>query len=294
MKLCLGTVQFGMDYGIAKNGRPSRAEVMVLLEYAIEQGIRCFDTAAAYGEAEEVIGAFFKDQPRDAFEIITKIRPDALDGVPVAEYTETIQTELARSVEKLGIGYVDGCLFHNAESVYDEHALGSLARLKETGLAQKTGVSIYMPGQFFIANESPHVDIVQLPYNLIDNRLDGFLPAAEKEIHARSVFLQGLLLMEPANTPAHLPEARGVIEKIDACCKKHKVSRSVLLMSYVKQNKHIDKIVFGVDTLSQLKEILSDYNADIDMEIIATLKEELPAASERLLVPSMWNTEEMA
>ncbi len=288
-RLCLGTVQFGMQYGIASAGRPQEQEAVRILHEALGRGVRTLDTAFCYGDAERVVGAFCKEVARADFCLVTKIKPDALDGMEPQAYVQTIAQEMARSLERLNVSYVDGCLFHNAAYVRDEAALAALATLKEQGLARKTGISVYTPEEFRAALESPYVDLIQLPGNLLDHRFDELLaspPAQSKELHVRSVFLQGLLLMEHA--PERVREAQPYLDKIDAFCKAHKMSRLALCLQFWKARGNVDAIVFGVDNLTQFCEIADAFDQAVDTQAVLEFAQQFLNVPESIVNPTRW------
>ncbi len=291
MELCLGTVQFGMQYGIASKGRPAQAEAEKMLQYAISHGIGAIDTASAYGEAEKILGGFLKHADRSKLQIVTKIRPGALYSVAPENYYKTLKQNLQSSLSNLHINYVDGCLFHNAEYAANEAALEALARLKKDKLVKKTGISTYLPSEFDHAAASPHVDIIQIPYNLLDTRLNTRLLSCDKEIHARSVFLQGLLLMDEAEVPQKLRDARPIIQRLDSFCEYNRVTRTQALLNFVKTQPKIEKLVFGADNLAQLKQIITDFSVDVDQTALLELAEEFSMTDERIIMPNLWQGE---
>jgi len=191
-KIALGTVQFGLDYGIINHsGQVSIDEVKNILDYAKDKGIDTLDTAARYGNSEQVLGEVGVNNYR----IITKTTPlkNGVDGVIKG---------LHQSLDNLNIGQVDGLLIHNINDVKDKRfgdLFHKLNELKEEGLINKIGFSTYTPDQVDFLLENFDFDLIQVPFNIFDNRLiqGGQLKALKKkkiEIHARSVFLQGLLL----------------------------------------------------------------------------------------------------
>lgn len=288
MKLCLGTVQFGMDYGIAGGVRPGDDAVEQMLAFALENGINTFDTAAAYGDAEERLGRFFSGVPRNAYKLITKIRPDALDGIGEAGYESALENELEKSLERLGVSYVDGCMFHNAAYVYNKSALDALGKLEKTGMTRQTGISLYKPEEYRAISENEAMRIVQVPCNILDRRFLPLIGGTKKEIYARSAFLQGLLLMDEKDIPGYLGGAVPFIKKLDAYCKREGISRRAVLLLFLKQQRDIEKIVFGVDSIAQLKEVIESYHEIDETLNISALIEDLDGADERLVMPTLW------
>jgi len=291
MELCLGTVQFGMQYGIASTGRPDYKQAEKMLEYAASHGIKTIDTASAYGEAEKIVGDFIKGADRKKIEIITKIRPGALYNIAPKDYYGTLKENLKSSLKNLNTDYVDGCLFHNAEYADNEEALAALARLKKDRLVKKTGISTYLPSEFASAISSPHVDLIQVPYNLLDTRLDGLLKKATQEIHARSVFLQGLLLMDPDDLPRELWDAKPYLQRIDAFCEYYDVTRMQVMLNFIKTQPKIDKLVFGVDNIEQLKQVEENFQTEVSPVALRELVEEFAVIDEKIIMPNLWHGE---
>lgn len=291
MELCLGTVQFGMQYGIASKGRPDYNQAEKMLEYAFEHRIRTIDTAGAYGEAEQIVGDFLANIGRGEVNIITKIRPGILYNVEPGNYYQALKDALKGSLRNLRTNYVDGCLFHNAEYALNEEALAALNKLKKDRMVKKTGISIYLPREFSAAIASPFVDIIQIPYNILDTRLDGLLKKTNQEIFARSAFLQGLLLMNLEDVPPALADIKPYILRIDSFCDYHGYTRLSLLLNFLKSQPKIDKLVFGVDNIDQLKEIIDAYNAPVDLTAVRELTYEFAGIDERIISPNLWHGE---
>ncbi len=291
MELCLGTVQFGMQYGIASGGRPQLEEAEAMLEYAAEQGITTIDTASAYGEAEKIVGGFIQKFGREKLTIITKLRPGLLYAAEPKDYYKTIKQSLRESLRTLGLEYVDACLFHNAEYAQNEAALEALAKLKTDRLATKTGVSIYIPSEFEAAMHSPYVDLIQIPYNILDRRLDGLLKKCRQEIHARSAFLQGLLLMDEQDVPQKLWDVKPYLHALDAFCERNNVSRMQVLLGFVKTQKKIDRVVFGVDNIAQMKQVKDAFDSFVDPALLKDLADQFTVVDDRIIMPSLWHGE---
>ena len=296
MELCLGTVQFGMQYGVASAGRPGYDEVERMLRYAADHGITAIDTASAYGEAENFVGRFLKRSDRKKLEVITKIRPGALYNVQPDKYYNALKQNVKNSLANLNTDYLDVCLFHNAEYAENEAALEALAGLKHEKLIRKTGISIYTPSEFTAASGSPHVDVIQIPYNLLDTRLDGPLKRTDKEIHARSIFLQGLLLMAADDLPKELWDAKPYLQRIDSYCEYYGLTRMQVLVNFVKIQPKINKIVFGVDNIDQLQQVAEAFQntAGDPPRLHDTLREladEFTITDERIIMPNLWRVE---
>lgn len=297
MELCLGTVQFGMDYGISGQKQPTVEQAVEMLDYAVQNGINTIDTANAYGTAEDVVGAFLhkKTVPREKLWIISKFRPNLLDDVREAEYYAVMKENLTNTLGRLGTDYLDTYLLHSARYVYNDAIIGTLNRLKKEGYARKVGVSVYEVDEAKRCIEHDNVDFMQLPYSVFDQRMKngGLFDLAKKyngttQIHSRSAFIQGLILMEENQVPDFLAKARPIVRKISELCRKFGISRIALAMNYVKQEDSISHLVFGVDNLEQLKEDIEVFQQDLDKAIIQEISLEFCDIEADIVMPSLW------
>lgn len=282
-KLVLGTAQFGLDYGINNsNGIVKLNEVHKILDFAFENNILTLDTAASYGNAELLIGNYFKENPEKEFKIITKI----------SSYDKTLEEQMYSSIQRLNIEKIE-CLFFHSLSLY-KHFLKELGPFKKKfkGIrVEEIGVSIYTDREIdFILNENL-VDRVQLPFNLLDNsslRKESILKLRSKgiKVDARSVFLQGLFF-KPIGTLHHYfkPLIKD-LKKINEIAVELNQSIDEVAIKYVYQKEFIDRIVIGVDSLEHFRRnleflkqpVLNDYSK-IDSIAISNKK---------LLYPYLW------
>jgi aryl-alcohol dehydrogenase-like predicted oxidoreductase len=202
-RIVLGTVQFGLPYGIAnQNGQVSRSETAAILDHAWSAGLDTLDTAIAYGESEQRLGEINVEKWR----VITK-----LSAIPenCSDVTSWAQKSLLSSLERLRIPKLYGMLLHRSKDLLGPHGdslYNALLAGKDQGFVEKIGVSIYDPKELDSLPTKFKFDLVQAPYNIIDRRLalSGWLTKlhqAGTEIHVRSVFLQGLLLMKAEKKP---------------------------------------------------------------------------------------------
>ena len=257
--LCLGTVQFGMKYGVNNElGRqPTREESCAVLQGALDMGIYCFDTARAYGTAETILGDFGLSERRDVYQrevrIISKLRPNCPDDA------ETVLNEIRASLLRLHAKKLYGYMLHRFSDLFCEGIMQGVAQAKVCGLVDHIGVSVYEPHEAMEALRDGYLDMIQVPYNVLDMRLDqtGFFSLAKEqgvEVYARSAFLQGLLLMEPEQAERKIFGAGVYIRQFQAVAAKHGFtpSEAAFLWSYC--HPFIDYLVFGVDTVAQLKE----------------------------------------
>ncbi len=288
MELCLGTVQFGMDYGIQGRGKPKKEEVFQILEQAHKLSIPYLDTANGYGEAETLIGEYL-GQKGNPFHIITKLPYTSYQEIPSSEYKNVTKEVMKESLFKLQIDKLYGVLLHNPEYLYKDAALDALRELKACGITDKIGVSVYEPGDAFYALKQK-LDIIQIPCNLFDRRFDNFLncQVGEAQVFVRSVFLQGLLLMDEAEVEQKLPHALETIHEFKGLCEKYHYTGREAALSYVKSKKGIHSIIIGVDNLMQLNENVNAYQMSIEPVVLEEIASKFVNVREDIISPLKW------
>ncbi len=295
MELCLGTVQFGMDYGIAGQKKPSVQEAVGMLDYAVQNGIRTVDTASAYGVAEDVVGRFLgkKTVARDKLSLVSKLKPNLLDGVDASRYYDVMKSNLVSSLRRLGTDYLDGFLLHSSRYIFNDRMIEALGRLQKEGYAKHVGVSVYEPEEAMKCIEREDVDFMQLPFSIFDQRMlkGRVFQAAEgtgMKIHSRSAFLQGLILMEEGDVPPYLEKAKPILRKTDGLCREFGIPRIALAMGFVKRQGAISRLVFGVDNLAQLKEDIKCFEDDIPAGILEEIGRQFTDIETDIVMPSLW------
>ena len=277
MRLALGTAQFGIRYGIYNStGKVTQKEGKAILKHAAFAGINTIDTAVIYGDSELVLG---KIGVQD-FEVITKL-PEIPEHITDIEGW-VIKT-ITESVSRLGIDRLYGLLLHRPSQLLTSKGvkiLAALRSLKESAIVKKLGVSVTSPSEFDALFAVYDFDVVQCPLNLVDRRLvnSGWLKklnALGVEIHTRSIFLQGLLLMPRHTIPSKFNAWNNLWDNWDRWLRVMKISPIDACLSYVLSFSDIDKVVVGVETHLQLEEIIKaasnnsinsypDINSDVD------------------------------
>lgn len=296
MQFALGTVQFGMDYGVQGGIKPSEKNVCEILSLALEKKIDCFDTASSYGNAEEILGQYRRNNPNKAknMKIISKLSSKALVGMPQRYWKDIILRNICQSIRKLNVSKLDAFLFHNAEYIFDDNAVRALQCVREENRAKKIGVSVYTPQEAMKALEYDEIKVIQIPYNVFDRRLDkcGFFEEAkkkEKEVFARSSLLQGLLLMEPDCLPERMGFAKKYLKQFLSICREYQTSPLKAAVGYVGEHAGIDYVVFGVDNKTQLLEYLSVQDEKLTEEMRKVFQKEFEEVEEKLVNPVLWN-----
>lgn len=293
MELCLGTVQFGMDYGIFNQKRPSLEDSLACIDYAVNNGISAIDTATAYGDAESIVGIYLKSNApvRKNLFISTKLLPNILDGVDKSNYVKTIRENLQKSLKTLNTDYVDAYLLHSARYAFNDEILDALAQVQKEGLARKVGVSVYEPEEAFACERNSNMSFMQLPYSVLDHRMKKsgvFANAGNCEIHSRTAFVKGLVKLKSENVPEYLEKAKPVLEHLENVCKLSGYSRIELAINYVKRERAISHLVIGIRNLQQLKEDIEIFNRDIDESIFEIIEKEFADVDADIVIPSLW------
>lgn len=284
-RLCLGTVQLGLKYGINNiiDRKPSEEEVNGILKSAIELGIDTFDTASVYGNSEELLGNFGIGNYN--VNVISKLK----SGIK-----ENIKNEIMISLKRLKLNNIDGYLIHDAKDFYNKDIVKGLQICKEEKIIKNIGVSIYEPQDALNAVKSRNVDYIQIPYNVFDQRLNetDFFELADKngvKVFARSSFLQGLLLMDAEMLPNYLLEVKPSLLKFEEIIKEYGYSKleAAFLFSYC--NNNIYKVVFGVETKAQLITNLDILSKAVEFsDCYNDLYLKFKKIDRKILTPSMW------
>jgi aryl-alcohol dehydrogenase-like predicted oxidoreductase len=282
-RLGLGTAQFGADYGIAnRRGRVPRAEVQAVLAAAHAAGVALLDTAPAYGCAEQVLGALREHSA--PFAVVTK--------TAVGGDTDGVRPTLLASLRHLQRRQVDVLLLHDRRALLGADGdawFGALCRVRDEGLAARIGVSVYAPDEAFAIAARYPVQVVQLPLNVFDQRarssgLLARLAASAVEVHARSPFLQGLLLLEPDALPAGLGAARGPLAAFRARAADLGLTPVAAALGFALATADVGTVLCGVDGRAQLDEVLAARRAAVRTVDFADLAVDDPD----LVDPSRW------
>ena len=295
MELCLGTVQFGMNYGVFNQPQKDIDYCVRCLDYATQNGIHAIDTATAYGIAEEVTGEFLKKKtvPRNELFLSTKLLPNVLDDVNPSEYERIIIENIENSLKTLHTDYIDAYFFHSSRYIFNDEMMGALQAVKRKGLARKVGVSIYYEDEAVAAMNNPMVQYVQTPYSVFDHRMKkvGLLDEDKRGsllVDSRTTFIKGLIRLQEEEVPDHLAKAKPILRKLDEFCKETGYSRIELAIGYVKREQSINHLVFGIRDLEQLKQDIAAFNIDIPKDVLCRLDKEFSEIDTDIVVPSLW------
>lgn len=271
-KIALGTVQFGLDYGISnKEGKPDQKSVEEIITFAKNSGIELIDTASAYGDAEAVLG----NVDLSSFKIVSKFLP--------ANNLNNIHESLKDSLDKLNVNRLYGYLAHRVNSVTFED-WDILKAYKNAGIIEKIGFSYQSIDEVDRTFQLGFIpDIVQIPFNYFDNRFENIcLKLKEKnvEIHSRSTFLQGLFFMNNTELSNSFQEVQDLITELQ---ERFKDQLAGQLLNYVVDQGFIDYIVIGVQNKSQLEKNLQSLDQSLKLSKLDR------NISVNILNPALWN-----
>jgi aryl-alcohol dehydrogenase-like predicted oxidoreductase len=280
-KIILGTVQLGLPYGINnKEGKPTEEEAFKILDFAFDNGITSLDTADGYGEALEVIGRY-KAYSKRSFRIINKFK---IDETPLFD-------KLNKSLDLLQVPSLFCYMYHHFPDYDSGRAIQDLRELKRNGRIKKIGISLYNVDQLSKVVDDGDIDIIQIPVNILDlskEKEELLMKAKEngREIHARSVYLQGLFLKSIASLIGNLTGMKPYLEKINLTSLNHNIDLKKAALNFVLQKKCVDHVVLGIDHVSQLKENLALIDPSFNEHIFDGI--EVDSGDAYLLNPANW------
>lgn len=261
MKLALGTVQFGLDYGISnRTGRVSVSDAAEILAEAAARGITLLDTAPAYGSSEAILGDLTADT--GAFDIVSKT--PVFGGAEIDNGArDLLKRSLDQTLAYFGGRPLYGMLVHHGTDtlkVGGEKILHLLADYRSEGQIERIGISVDRVEELDDLLGNFDFDIVQVPLNIFNQKLitGGYidrLQARDVEIHARSLFLQGLVFMSPEDLPRSLRSAADPLRRLQAMSDDTGIDICTLAISYVTNQTGVSYGIVGVTTKTELIEI---------------------------------------
>lgn len=262
MRLAIGTAQFGLNYGISNGaGRTPPDEAVRILDCARHAGIDTLDTSAAYGCSEQVLG----EAGMAGWSVVSKVPPLPNDSVSGKEW---VMDHAHRSLARLRIDRLDGLLLHSAAdllNVQGQNIAVGLQEAKSEGMVKKVGYSIYSTQLLAALFKIMPPDLIQAPFNVFDQRLVttgwlGRLKDAGVEVHVRSIFLQGLLLMKQDKRPTYFDRWKPLWHRWDAIVEKQGGSALSLCLGFAKAELGISRIIVGVESQLHLEQLLATWN----------------------------------
>jgi aryl-alcohol dehydrogenase-like predicted oxidoreductase len=266
MRLAIGTAQFGLSYGVAnQGGKVSQNEVKKILARARQSGIDILDTAISYGDSENILGRVGISE----WKVITKLPSIPNDTVDIGDW---IYNQVQQSLKHLNLKSIDAILLHRPDQLLGNQGsdiLSALQAIKTNKLTKKIGISIYSPSELDHFDVAQYFDLIQAPLNILDRRLieSGWLKKLNElkiEIHVRSVFLQGLLLMNLDERPQKFSKYSNLWFEWDRWLVKNNFSPLEGCLAYINSIKGLDGVLVGVESTGQLNEIISASNLELE------------------------------
>jgi aryl-alcohol dehydrogenase-like predicted oxidoreductase len=287
VKFALGTAQFGMTYGIAnRSGQIDFDMAGSILDCARRNGIHAIDTAIGYADSEAVLGRLGIADMR----VITKLSELPVD---VDDVHGWVIDQIDASLKRLRIEKLAAVLLHRPMQLLGPQGAAlakALQDLKTSGRVEKIGVSIYDPEEMSAFQRVCPIDLVQAPLNLVDRRLvaSGWLKRlkqANVEVHVRSLFLQGLLLMAPTNRPSRFARWGGMWQLWDDwIAEHHDVGALAGCIAFAQRHESIDHMIVGVDSDAQLDELILAANQEVSVQL-----PDISSLDDDLINPARWS-----
>ncbi len=283
MKLSIGAAQFGLNYGISNlHGIVKETEIESVLNHAIKNLIDTIDTAQAYGNSEGKLGHYDLSK----FKIITKLASCTLQ--------ETICHSVGQSLKRLNIEKLYGLLFHCFDDFKrNPNIIKTLEELKGNGVVEKIGFTLYHPSELeYLLENEISFDLIQIPFSIFDQRFKAYFDILEDamiEIHVRSIYLQGLVFIEPEEMNPFFDEYKGLFRQFRSFCQNHNVSISSLCLHYANSFPQIKKIVVGITSLDEFQNNIQNLLSEPDGlgEILPKLNQ-FEIKNDDILLPFNW------
>ena len=266
--MTLGTVQLGMNYGIAnQSGKPDEEKSFSILRTALEKGITTLDTARAYGDSEAVIGRFLKTWKGPAPQIVTKVRK--LQGSTPKELEQFVTESVEGSLRDLGVNKVSAILLHGSKDplIHGKACADAMAQLIQKGYTDRVGVSVYTDED--IRGMLPYdiFSVTQLPMSIFDQQLirSGALEALEQRgytVFVRSVFLQGLFFLDPdaMTDPLLVDHAAPKLRLLRDIAREANMTVSQLAIAFIRDQAGVTSLVLGADAPEQVAQNLAFFD----------------------------------
>lgn len=280
--MTLGTVQLGINYGIANDmGMPDEEKSFSMLRTALENGVTALDTARNYGISEDVIGRFLKTWKGEMPYIATKIRVTPEEDVDIEKH---VFQSIEESLEKLGLPKVDCLMMHNVKDVYKygDKTAKALDKVLKAGYTDKIGVSVYTKEDVDEILKYPEFSVTQVPISIFDQRIissgrNQMLKDRGYTVFVRSVFLQGLFFLDPdkIDDPILVEHAVPKIRLLREVAKSENMSIAELAIAFMRDTLGVTSLVLGADTPAQVLENLSYFNSpSLSPDVMKKLNDE--------------------
>src|SRR3989338_5633844 len=289
-ELVLGTAQLGQKYGIANtSGQPDQHTATEMVRVAFEGGIRFFDTAADYGESERVLGQAFRDlRIVDTVHVVTKVE---------ASDAKRIEQRASESFARLGTANLYGVLlrWNDCKDMPRNVLSDIMDDLEHSDLVEHIGTSVYTPEDAADALTTGAFSLLQIPSNVLDRRfLESGIPSVAREhgtqLFIRSIFLQGLLFMDPLAVPYAMFEAKPYLSAFHEFARTSGYSSHALTLQFIKWAYPDAHLVVGAETPRQVQEHIDAWLLTVPLNVLNRLRDEFQKVPERVVNPLLWPT----
>ncbi len=271
-QMTLGTVQLGMNYGIANDkGQPEIEQSYAMLDCALKNGVSSLDTARAYGTSEDVLGGYFKSCEIDDKPFITsKVKVRLPVGASDSDIEKEMITSVETSISKLGVSKLDCLLLHSPQDMtqYGDIVPKTLEKLVKEAYTSMAGASVYLPDEVETVLQNDVYQAIQLPMSLFDQKLihEGYIERLKDKnvvVFVRSVFLQGLFFLEPEKMtdPLLIEFAAPYIKKLREFCASANMGIAEFAISFIRDIPGVSSLVLGADTEEQVIQNIGYMNA---------------------------------
>ncbi len=254
-KLGLGSGQFGLDRPPLR-GRPAKAEVGDILEVAARARLGVFDLAGRSPQAELEMGDVMP-RPQPFKVCISTVRPD--------RGADLVEAEARAALARLGVEQAECIFVPTASELFGPHGQAMwnrLRALKDAGVTRKIGISVFASDDPLGLARRFRPDVVQAPASLLDQRLliDGTLAAIAglgMEVHLRSIFLNGLLLLPPDRAPSHLKAAATRISRARRLIAEGKSDPLQAALGFALSRPEASAVLVGVASARELNAVVA-------------------------------------
>jgi aryl-alcohol dehydrogenase-like predicted oxidoreductase len=294
-RMTLGTAQLGLEYGIANiEGKPDEDKAFRIIDSALENGVNCLDTAAAYGDSEKVLGNYFRNsgKNREDIFIVTKFK---VGNIKLSDVETVMMKSVENSLKSLNSAYLDILLIHDAQefSVYGRNMTKVFEKLLSGGIINKAGASCYGFREIEAMLENEIFQAFQVPANILDMRISNSEDEKKlnnKLVFVRSVFLQGLFFLNPENLKGNLKETAKYLLLIKDIAEEMNISLSQLLVTYVRSLHFADSLIIGADNPKQVEENLKLLEVEpFPLHIMDSIRERVKGAPDWVFSPFLWD-----
>jgi aryl-alcohol dehydrogenase-like predicted oxidoreductase len=293
-RLMLGTVQFGLNYGIAnKTGQPTYEIARDIIARAFEGGVRCLDTAAAYYDSEEVVGRALHDlKIADRVTVVTKVAHMAEDYSSVRAVNEVVEESVTRSLKRLRLEILPVCLFHGEQNF---KYVDALLRLKDRALVRHVGSSVITPEGAGRILATGLAEALQLSISVLDHRFTrgGIVAEAKKRgmaVFVRSIYLQGLILLPDDEILPELQDVKPVLAGLKSLAAEAGISLKELAARYVLGIEGLTACVVGMETPAQAEQNIELFSKPpLEPDLAQEIERLVPDLSDTILMPNKWS-----